>query len=271
MRIGVISDLHVDLNEQAGEPSVEQALLEVVDESRLDALIIAGDISNDVRLSLKVLNGLRDASGIPVLFVPGNHDYWSKENGITDTWEIYGQFRTYDGCLSESPRALNEDWVVIGNSGWYDYTLGEDKYGFGDFEKMRTPDRTWQDSLYVDWGRSNRDIHRYFYEGLERELSEHRGKQVIMVTHMLTHPYFKVPMPHPQWEYFNAFLGSAEYAALYEKYGVRYGIMGHVHYRKRHAERGTEMICACLGYRREWKEADARREIRNCMQIIAIE
>ncbi|MNT93847.1 hypothetical protein D3C72_2354170 [compost metagenome] len=87
---------------------------------------------------------------------------------------------------------------------------------------------------------------------------------------MLAHPFFKVPMPHPQWEYFNAFLGSAEYAGLYKKYGVSYGIMGHVHYRKRYAEAGTEMICACLGYRKEWKHATAAEEIRSCLQVILV-
>ncbi|MGG6313178.1 metallophosphoesterase [Paenibacillus macerans] len=270
MNIGVISDLHVDLNDLPEDRPIEVALLEVVRERGLDHLIIAGDISNDARLSLKVLHWLREASGIPVLFVPGNHDYWSKENGIRDTWGIYRQFQTFAGCLSERPHALDGDWVVIGNSGWYDYTLGEPKYGFADFEKMKTADRTWQDSLYVDWGKSNRDIHRYFYETLERELEEHRGKRIIMVTHMLGHPFFKVPMPHLQWEYFNAFLGSAEYADLYTRYGVRYAVMGHVHYRKNYIERGTEMICACLGYRREWKQAAAVDEIRSCLQVISV-
>ncbi|WP_339225801.1 hypothetical protein NYE80_07790 [Paenibacillus sp. FSL H7-0357] len=42
-----------------------------------------------MNLSLDVLHVLRDNTGIPVLFVPGNHDYWSETNKITNTWEIY--------------------------------------------------------------------------------------------------------------------------------------------------------------------------------------
>ncbi|KKO55561.1 metallophosphoesterase [Paenibacillus sp. DMB20] len=270
MRIGIISDLHVDLNELPGEPLVEEALLDQAVRQKLDGLIIAGDISNDVNRSLKVLEMLKKESGIHILFVPGNHDYWSKENGITDTWRIYRQFQTFKGCLSERPYRLSGDWTVVGSSGWYDYTLGEPEYTYEQFEEMRAMDRTWQDRVYVHWGMSNRDIHRYFHNRVERELEANRGSSIIMVTHMLSHPYFKVPMPHPQWSYFNAFLGSTDYAALYRKYGVRYGIMGHVHYRKRYAEQGTEMICACLGYRKEWRNASVSEEIRECLQVIDI-
>ncbi|WP_028558724.1 metallophosphoesterase [Paenibacillus pinihumi] len=270
MNIGVISDLHVDLNEQPDEPSIEEALLQVVLERKLDTLIIAGDISNDAIRSIAVLKWLREHSGIPVLFIPGNHDYWSKDNGIKDTWEIYKQFQTYEGCLVERPYALDNGWIVIGNSGWYDYTMGEPGYSIEQFEQMHAMDRTWQDSLYVDWRMSNPNIHRYFYERLEKELEQHSGKPVIMVTHMLTHPFFKVPMPHPQWSYFNAFLGSTDYAELYQRYGVKYGIMGHVHYRKTHNFEGTELICACLGYRKEWRQESAVQEIRDCIQIITI-
>ena len=270
MRIGVISDLHVDLNELAGEPPVEEALLEVAAESELDGLIVAGDISNDASRSLAVLHLLKERSGLPVLFVPGNHDYWSKDNGIRDTWHLYRQFQMFDGCLSERPYLFGDEWVVVGNTGWYDYTLGEPEYSHDEFERMHAMDRTWQDSLYVNWGMSNGDIHRYFYERMERELAEHRGRPIIMVTHMLTHPYFKVPMPHPRWSYFNAFLGSVEYADLYRQYNVRYGIMGHVQYRKTFAAEGTEMICACLGYRREWRQASVVQEIRDCLYILTL-
>ncbi|ETT40317.1 MULTISPECIES: metallophosphoesterase [Paenibacillus] len=270
MNLGIISDLHVDLNKQPQDLPVQEALLEVVKERELTHLIVAGDISNDSHLSLSVLHELRERSGIPVLFVPGNHDYWSKENGITDTWEIYKAYQSFPGCLSEQPYILNDEWVVIGNTGWYDYTLGEPTYGSADFEKMKFADRTWQDSIYVHWGRSNSDMHRYFYEAMERELAEHQGKQIILVTHMLGHPFFKVPMPHPRWEYFNAFLGSAEYADLYVKYNVHYAVMGHVHYRKKHVHQNTEMVCACLGYRQEWTQEVALDEIRSCLQVISL-
>ncbi|MFC4599841.1 metallophosphoesterase [Cohnella hongkongensis] len=270
MNIGVISDLHVDLNELEGDLPIEEALAEAVGERELDGLIVAGDISNEMNRSLAVLRWLKERCGIPVWFVPGNHDYWSKDNGIRDTWQIYRQYQAYEDCLSERPCELGNGWVVVGNSGWYDYTMGEPGHTFEDFEKMHAMDRTWQDSLYVNWGMSNRDIHRYFYSSLERELAAHEGKPIVMVTHMLGHPAFKVPMPHPLWSYFNAFLGSEEYAGLYRRYGVRYGIMGHVHYRKKHEYEGTELICACLGYRKEWRQTSAVQEIRDCLQTIAL-
>jgi len=270
MKIGIISDLHVDSNELANEPFVEEVLLNKVQHLKLDLLIIAGDISNDVYRSLKVLHRLRDDAGIPVLFVPGNHDYWSKVNGITDTWEIYRKFQEFDGCLSERPYALGEDWVVIGNSGWYDYSFGDPHHSFVDYERMYFMDRTWQDSLYVQWDRGNQEMHRYFYETLERELELHKGKNIILVTHMLSNVNFTVPLPNPQWAYFNAFLGSREYTDLYRKYDVRYSIMGHVHYRKQFHDHETELICACLGNRQEWRTTDVRQEIDSTLRILEL-
>lgn len=270
MKMGVISDIHVDLNEREGELPVEEALIQVAEESGLDLLLIAGDISNDANRSLEVLYKLKEQCGIPVLFVPGNHDYWSKDNGIEDTWRLYRQFQSYDGCLCEKPYEWENGWVIMGNTGWYDYTMGESGYTLEEFERMHAMDRTWQDSLYVRWGMKNQEIHRYFLSCMERDLSVYPDRPVIMVTHMLAHPFFKVPMPHPMWSYFNAFLGSVEYAGLYRKYNVRYGIMGHVHYRKTTVDQGTEMICACLGYRKEWRQPSAVEEIRSTLQVITL-
>lgn len=274
MKIGMISDLHVDVNAGSEERGIEELLLERAAGSGLEALIIAGDISNDVNLSLKVLRNLRSTLDIPVLFVPGNHDYWSKNNGVTDTWSIYEQYRTFEGCLSEKPYELNEEWTVVGSSGWYDYSMGEPKYTFEDYERMEAMGRTWQDSLYVQWGRGNREMHRYFYESLERDLEASRGKKIVMVTHMLSHPHFKVPLPNERWEYFNAFLGSLEYGELIRKYDVSHAVMGHVHYRKRltvETDHGqAELICACLGNRPEWKLDSLEAEIDQALQIIEL-
>ncbi|MFV0412999.1 MAG: hypothetical protein ACK5L3_06960 [Oscillospiraceae bacterium] len=66
---------------------------------------------------------------------------------------------------------------------------------------------------------------------LEQRLAEGRGKRLIAVTRMVGHPAFVVPETRPNWDYFNAFLGSARYGPLYQKYEVEYAIIGHVHFR----------------------------------------
>ena len=47
MRIGVISDLHYDLNENYGETDFYYTLHEIVTEQQIDLLVIGGDISNN--------------------------------------------------------------------------------------------------------------------------------------------------------------------------------------------------------------------------------
>ncbi|MBP3040324.1 metallophosphoesterase [Bacillaceae bacterium Marseille-Q3522] len=273
MKCGVISDLHIDGNRNTvpEESSFVEILAAKMEKEALDVLLLAGDVSNDYREGINFLEELQNRSSAKVLFVPGNHDYWSKENNVTDTWKIYRAFQKWEGCISEKPYLLNKDWVVIGNSGWYDHSFGSPDFSEAEFKKMNYMDRTWQDSIYTNWGRENAAVHRYFYEKIEAELREYAGKNIIMMTHMLTHPYFTVPMPNELWAYFNAFLGSKEYSNLFEKYPICYSIMGHVHYRKYYRTDNTAMICACLGNHNEWRTKDLAKEIDDAMFCFSID
>ncbi|MEQ6388016.1 metallophosphoesterase [Bacillaceae bacterium S4-13-58] len=265
MRFGVLSDLHIDVNHDfiPARSSFVKIIDNLLEEKEIDVLLLAGDISNDYQNSLEFLTELSEATKAKVLFVPGNHDYWSKDNGVADTKKIYEAFKEWNGCIAEQPYQVDSEWVVIGNSGWYDHSFGSSQFSNAEFEKMHYMDRTWQDSIYTDWGMRNKDIHQFFYQKIEHDLKQHRGKKIIMMTHMLTHQNFTVPMPNEKWAYFNAFLGSKNYFNLYEKYGVQFGIMGHVHYRKTDNTSHTQMICACLGNNNEWKTNELETEIRD--------
>lgn len=273
MRLGVISDLHVDINDEMvpATTSYAEVLYQKIKKEEINVLLIAGDISNDYKLSIQFLNDLERLSNIKILFVPGNHDYWSKVNQETDTWSIYQAFKKWYGCLSGKPYELNDEWVVVGDSGWYDYSFGDPSFSEAEFNKGHYMERTWQDFIYTDWGRSNIDMHQYFYEKIREDLEAYKDKKIIMMTHMLSHSSFTVPMPNEKWAYFNAFLGSKFYNALYDEFNVQYGIMGHVHYRKVEENDNTTMICACVGNNNEWRTNDLTKEIDDAFCILELE
>ncbi|MET3698780.1 putative phosphoesterase [Bacillus oleivorans] len=272
MKVGVISDLHIDRNAALlpENTSFAEILADLIKKLHIDILLIAGDISNDYRMSIDFLNELERLSHTKVLFVPGNHDYWSKENGVTNTWDIYHAFNQWNGCIMEQAFHLNDDWVVVGNSGWYDYSFGSEAFSEAEFNQGYYMERTWQDFNYVNWGRENKEMCQFFYRALEADLQKHKGKNIIMMTHMLTHPQFTVPMPNQLWEFFNAFLGSRQYSDLYNKYHVKYGIMGHVHYRKIESTDTTTMICACLGNHDEWKSENLVNELNEALVVFEV-
>jgi predicted MPP superfamily phosphohydrolase len=70
MRIFAISDLHADFREN-------RRLLERIPagEHRGDALIVAGDIADNLSIVTDVLGELRQRFA-EVFFVPGNHELW---------------------------------------------------------------------------------------------------------------------------------------------------------------------------------------------------
>lgn len=272
MKIGVLSDLHIDGNALALQEATSfvDLIANMVHKEQVDHLLIAGDISNDYVQSLNFLTELEQAARCKVLFVPGNHDYWSKINGEERTQKIYEAFKQDCTSILEKPYLLNDEWAIVGNTGWYDYSFGSSEFSTDDFNRMSYLERTWQDKLYVHWGRTNQDMHQWFYNKIEQDLQAVGNRKIILITHMVTHPEFIVPMPNEMFAYFNAFIGSSMYEQLIEKYPINYSIMGHIHYRKRMMISQTEYICACLGNKNEWKTTDVEQEIQDAFMTFEI-
>jgi putative phosphoesterase len=268
MKIGIISDIHVDINLNF---DIRRGLCKVIESNGVDCLIIAGDISNTYKISLEFIDYIRKNTGVKVYFVPGNHDLWDERKEYNDTNIIYSMYKENESCLCDNPRQINEDWVIIGDTGWYDYSFGESKYNLMDYEKMEAFNRTWQDSIFIHWGKSNREVHKAFLDKLETQIRKQADKKKILVTHMLSRKEFSVPSGDELWGYFNAFLGSTEYGELFEKYKVEYVVMGHVHYRLEKSIKGTKYICSCLSYSNQWVNASSSfEEINKTMKIIEI-
>ena len=255
MRIGILSDIHVDIDHPTPEGVVE-GLRSVIQKKAVDIMIIAGDIANDYRLTLNIMNSLEELSGVRCLFVPGNHDIWNEKHPHKTAWEIYAALKKFRGNLCNGPAALANDWVVIGDIGWYDYSFGSREYGKAQFDRMQIDDRIWQDKINAAWEKPTIEMHHYFYQKLETQLQSNRDKKIILVTHVLPLIDFTVQPPDRMWGYLNAFLGSQQYGELALKYSVAYSICGHVHYRKQCTYQNSVFICNCLNYASQWAEND---------------
>ncbi len=265
MKIGIISDLHIDINQAF---PVGTLLADAARRKELSCLAIAGDISNDSAETLKFIEELSSRCGIPVYFVPGNHDFWSANGNEAETWRIWEQYRAHPACLSDKQIALNEDWVLLGEPGWYDYSFGNPRFSRADFELKKQYGRTWQDSLHVNWGRPDIEVHQRMLNRLEESLLAAQGKQVVALIHMVGKKEFTVPESWPQWDYFNAFLGSKDYGELLERFAVRYAAMGHVHFRHTVQSGDTTYFCTCLNYHTQWRSGDPAEEIEQTLQVI---
>lgn len=257
MKIGILSDIHVDINLHQGKDDVTPAICRFIRENKLDIFIIAGDIAGDYTLTLNSINRIEKETGKICLFVPGNHDIWTEKHPGKTSWDIYNKLKSHPHNLSAGPYSINSKWTVIGDLGWYDYKFGNRKYSIEDFDRMQYKDRIWQDSIKAVWGISTLEMHAYFLKKLDIQLNEQRDKNIILVTHVLPIEDFTVQQPSLMWEYLNAFMGSPDYGNLVKKYpDIKYSISGHVHYRKKLQKNNTAYICSCLGYSSEWQGND---------------
>lgn len=251
MNIAVLSDLHVDTN---GYDRVLDCLARELDARRADTLLLAGDISSHCETTLSFLDDLRDRSGLPVLWVPGNHDLWNKRCPELDAPAILGCYRADEGFVS-GRRPLAPGWSLVADMGWYDYSFGDSAFDYDTLQLRTHMGRTWQDSLYAKFSCGDAEVHDRSMRTLRTALAQ-AGERIVLMTHTVSHRRYTVPKldDYPEWLYFNAFLGSEELCALArETPHIDYVICGHVHHRGRFAEHGREYLCCCLGYKSEWK------------------
>lgn len=273
MRIGIVSDLHIDRNEKAlskGQ-TYEQIMSDLLMKQEVDQLLLAGDVASDYRISQNFMEEVQRRSGVPILFVPGNHDFWSRKNGVTDTKKIYDFFLKQEENLVGNPRILNDQWAVVGNPGWYDYGYGNHEvYTTEKFSQKRYLFASWNDRHFVDWGLSDQEVSRKMLEQLEEDLQTVGNRKVILMTHVATHPEFVVPLPNRIYDYVNAFLGSSSYEALYDTYPIALSVMGHVHFRKVYRTQGTTFVSACLGNKKHWRNNDPVKELSQTLVTVEI-
>ncbi len=266
MKLGVISDIHLDINEQY--PIIE-LLKEEIERRELEGIVLAGDIANGPEKTIPYLEKMRSCFSVPLWFVPGNHDMWDVNKTFENSWKIYYAYENEEGCLCNHPVTIGSS-VLIGNIGWYDYSFGETKYTFSDFKKKTYHDRMWQDSIYMHWEEEDQDLAENLRTELKHFITANQGKRIVSVTHMIGIPELKVPLSRKDWDYFNAFLGSKKLGEMYEKEGVSTAIMGHVHYRTRLQKNNVDYVCACLNYHTEWETKNPQKEISQALQEIIL-
>jgi len=275
MRIGLISDLHLDLNGVEPE-ALAGHLGEAAGAAGAELLLVAGDLANRWDLALRALQRIQERSGLRVLFVAGNHDLWNEfpHRPLGRGWgarDSHAALKAFPGNLARGPVELPGGWAAVGVTGWYDFAFGHARYSTADFERMRFGERLWQDRINARWERPTLEVHRAFLQELEAQLEAVRGRRLILATHVVPLREFTVQPANPEWEYLNAFLGSPAYGQLALRHGVRLAVCGHVHYRRRARVGETLFLTSCLGYAREWPDpSDLAGEVRRSLAVVEL-
>lgn len=217
--------------------------------------------------SLKLLNQLqKEVPQTNLLYVHGNHDIYH-----ADSKYAYETLLQFPGNLGNGPVELNDDWVIIGDGGWYDYSFGMKEYTNEQFSVGTFNGFTWTDKTHAHWPGSDHDVTERQAAKLERWLQEYQEKSILMVTHFVPFSAFVEYKDDPGWDFFNAMMGSSRFGEMAMKYGVKKYVFGHVHMRYHQHYNGMEIICNPLGYYpHEWNNHTAEDEIYSTIKVITI-
>ena len=269
MKIGVISDLHIDRG-HIEQRRYEEILIGETKKHGLDILLIAGDVASHYEITTRFLEKISEETQINVLFVPGNHDYWLKAEEALSSRDVYEHYKQLPQSILESPFIIDDEWAIVGHSGWYDYTYADARFSDEKLARGKFYGGTWQDKLKINWELHDQELSKIFADKVKTDLEKVGDRKIILMTHVVTHRRYAVPMPHRLFDYFNAFIGTSDFDDIYQQYPIKYSIMGHVHFRYQFMQNNVTYICACLGYEREWRTDDIYTEIQNTLQIFNI-
>lgn len=121
LRLFAVSDIHTDYQENKNWISSLSN-----SDYKNDILILAGDISSNIRLLTQTLRILK-SKFMQVLFIPGNHDLWIEGNlniNSLEKFDLIQKITDEFGVITEVFEYQNEI-RIIPLLGWYDYSFGE--------------------------------------------------------------------------------------------------------------------------------------------------
>lgn len=192
MRINLVSDLHVDISGNGGyvPPPVDA-----------DVTVVAGDAMAPGTLALRAVRDLYPDRGRPLIYVPGNHDYYSHHDQKQPALKT-----TYERCRAEMPAiaaelgiTLLDDAVVeidgvrfVGSTLWTDFSarpvyvpfeeaIREAARGMNDYKLIKVGAGRSKDQLRP---RDTIAAHKAARAFIERELATpFDGHDSVIITH----------------------------------------------------------------------------------------
>jgi predicted phosphodiesterase len=229
MKIQVLSDLHLEFERKYHGY-----------ESNADVMVIAGDLDvyNDIESSLIKFYEIYNK---PIIFVPGNHEYYHSSKKIMD--KVFENFDHPNIHILNGTDWVNYNGVIfIGSTGWWDESNGQVYPYVSRMSDYHYIDDIRENNNGVDWGIKSK---KYFQSCLET----FNKFKIVCVSHNGVIPLVS-----------ERFKGSAlntcffnNWSDLLEIYKPSLWIHGHTHDSIDTTVYNTRIICNPKGYHSENK------------------
>lgn len=204
-----------------------------------NVLVLAGDIVNgSFDEQVAELKAWLTSLSIPVIYVPGNHEYWGSTLAATNK-KLSEAFANTNVHFLNNDYVIIEDTVFVGGTLWTDLLdpLAQAAHGgWIDFSKI-------DEFRLVDWMHEHNKCLKKFEEVLR--FDQFRGKKKVLATHHL-------PSNRSSPERFRGNLDNAFFISNLEDFLLDHEpdlyIHGHTHDSFDYRIGGTRIVCNPYGY-----------------------
>ncbi len=265
MRVLAFSDLHVDY------PANRHRIHALSDVAfRDDALLVAGDVTDDLGLLEDTLGALR-AKFARVFYVPGNHELWDRRRQHHDALQRFERILALAGALGVEcapARLVGERgavWIVPLFS-WY-RRPAEGKSSLFLPKRSEHADQRWADDRLVRWPQMHVRPADHFLALNEPSIRAYLDP-VISFSHFLPRRELmfnagarpaSLPDPHPGFN-FSRVAGCSLLDTQIRRLGARVHVYGHQHRNRDTTIDGVRYVSHCMGYPREREGGYLQRE-----------
>jgi len=249
MRIWLFSDFHLEFGKIPEKEITAHGIPEA------DLCIVPGDMHKG-RYAMEAL-AQHVAPHMPVVYVPGNHDYYNRSMRAERAEMVEPWLREAGVHLLDPGVAVFGHVRVIGATLWTDYALlGEDMRD----RAMREAVDTLNDHNQIEVGERQEDgtrvwmpwhalaRHREELAFIAERLSEPFDGETVVVTHHAPHP----GSIHPRYAHEDFALMNASFASDLEPFILEHRpdmwVHGHIHDSVRYRVGDTEIIANPRGY-----------------------
>lgn len=246
-RLWIFSDLHQDHPGNAWDPAGHTPA------GGFDAAVVAGDVHMPL---LRALDWLAERlPGVPVVYVPGNHDFWWDRG--EERYTIHDQMeRGRNRAAAHGITLLMDDVVVIGDvrfvggTLWTDFRLGsfslthgmrsaQGRDGLVDYRRIRTGPRS-RNRIEPEEVLA---MHRATRAFLQAELARPHNGATVVVTHHAPHPD-SLPDRHVHL----AWCDASDLSEVIESGTPDLWVHGHVHRHADYRVGRTRIVCNARGH-----------------------
>lgn len=224
MQIDIVSDLHV-----------EHWTLYPYDwklNKKADIVVIAGDLADDLDLTINELHKACDVYE-KVIYIDGNHESTMHYNDLSFGNKYICEKmkdRQHFYNLSQHDVVLNDDLVIIGTCGWWDFRICEPEITFDEstdcFDCEWNPRQDIDKKIIIDNIINEANTN---YINIKNKIKKYKDEyKICLVTHTVPSKLL-LSDSYPYDRKFAGYYGNSMFEEFVNEDSVKYFIFGHNH------------------------------------------